>query len=130
MDHHLDVALRELALEEVRGERFPQYPSRMACLYVSQSLPEAEDWAKFFVRIGRPTYSIVRLEIEGNCFVGDATKCFDGCPDKGENLRRAALYWENDPAYLPEGRPVAEMLVDGKITVAEILQEINANLPG
>ena len=33
--HTVKVALRELALEKVRKEKYPQYPSRMACLYVS-----------------------------------------------------------------------------------------------
>lgn len=32
------VALRELALEEVRCRKYPQYPSRMSCLYVSKTL--------------------------------------------------------------------------------------------
>ena len=27
LEHHLDVALRELAMEEVRREKYPQYPS-------------------------------------------------------------------------------------------------------
>ena len=39
--HTVKVALRELALEKVRKEKYPQYPSRMACLYVSRSQKEA-----------------------------------------------------------------------------------------
>ncbi len=127
LEHHTSVALRELALEEVRQRKYPQYPSRMSCLYVSESLKEAEDWGAFFVRIGRPTYSIVKLKIEGNCFIGDATKCFDGQTDKEENLRLAEKYWENECQGQKE-RPIREMLVDGKITVWEIVKEINANI--
>ena len=128
LEHHTSVALRELALEEVRREKFPHYPSRMGCLYVSKSLEEADNWGKFFAQIGRPTYHIVKLDVEGNCFMGDATKCFRGQTSKAENLRLAELYWENrndDPSHTP----ICEMLVDGKITVLEIVQEINANLP-
>ena len=127
LEHHTSVALRELALEEVRRERYPQYPSRMSCLYVSQTFEEAEKWAAFFARIGRPTYSIVKLEIEGNCFIGDATKCFDGRTDRKENRRLAQLYWKNEPND-PDKPPVVEMLVDGNITVLETIKEINANL--
>lgn len=29
LEHHTAVALRELAMEEVRKEKYPQYPSRM-----------------------------------------------------------------------------------------------------
>ena len=56
LEHHTSVALRELALEEVRLKKYPQYPSRMGCLYVSKSLEEAEKWGEFFAKIGRPTY--------------------------------------------------------------------------
>lgn len=129
LEHHTSVALRELALEEVRKKKYPQYPSRMSCLYVSKTFEEAKNWGKYFAEIGRPTYSIVKLEIQGNCFIGDAAKCFDGRTDKAENLRLAELYWENGSDRSDE-KPIEEMLVDGVITVVEILEEINANLNG
>lgn len=78
LEHHTAVALRELALEEVRQKKYPQYPSRMGCLYVSKTFEEANNWGIFFAQIGRPTYSIVKLRINGNCFIGDASKCFKG----------------------------------------------------
>ena len=37
LEHHTSVALRELALEEVRRKKYPQFPSRMSCLYVSRT---------------------------------------------------------------------------------------------
>jgi len=127
LEHHISVALRELALEEVRQKKYPQYPSRMGCLYVSETLEEAEQWGKFFVEIGRPTYHIVKLKVEGNCFVGDATKCFKGQPSKEENLRLAEIYWESKADdFNPQA--VREMLVNGHITVVEIVKEINANI--
>ena len=127
LEHHTSVALRELALEKVRQREYSQYPSRMSCLYVSKTLEEAKSWGKYFAGIGRPTYSIVKLEIEGRCFVGDAAKCFDGQTDERENERLAKLYWENKPN--PPGEPsIDEMLVDGKLTVVEIVKEINANI--
>ena len=127
LDHHTLVALRELALEEVRQKKYPAYPSRMSCLYVSKTFEAAESWGNYFAEIGRPTYSIVRLEIEGNCFIGDAAKCFDGRTDKKENLRLAELYWKSSPREADEDS-VEEMLVDGTITVVEVLKEINANI--
>ena len=127
LEHHLDVAIRELAMEQVRQEKFPQYPSRMASLYVSQTLEESKRWAEFFTRIGRPTYAIVKLKVEGRCFIGDACNCFDGTPDLADNLARAEHYWLKLPNA--DGEPIHEMLVDGVITVEEIVEEINANLP-
>ena len=56
-----------------------------------------------FVEIGRPTYHVVKLEIEENCFIGDATKCCDGTPDKNKNLllskllkRSIGIYYKNE----------------------------------
>ena len=127
LEHHTSVAMRELALEEVRKKKYPANPSRMSCLYVSRTFEESDNWGKYFAKIGRPTYSIVKLEIDGNCFYGDATKCFDAQLDEQENLRLAEIYWknENNDADNP---PIVEMLVDGHIKVVEIVKEINANI--
>jgi len=127
LEHHLDIAIRELAMEQVRREKYPEYPSRMACLYVSREAGPAKQWAEYFARLGRPTYAVVELEVEGRCFVGDALNCFDGTPDQADNLARAERYWSNAPNG--EGEPIWEMLVDGDIRVIRIVEEINANIP-
>ena len=127
LKHHLDVALRELAMEEVRREKYPQYPSRMACLYVSRELEESRRWGEFFARIGRPTYAIVELKITGRIFVGNACNCFDGMPDKAANLAQSERYWQNLPNE--EDGCIWEMLADGDIEVVRVVEEINANLP-
>lgn len=128
LEHHTSVAMRELALEEVRKKKYPQYPSRMSCLYVSRTFEEADNWGKYFAKIGRPTYSIVKLEIEGNCFYGDAKKCFDAQLSEQENFRLAEIYWKNESSDGDEP-PIVEMLVDGHIKVIEIVKEINENIP-
>lgn len=40
---------RELALEKVREENYPNYPSRMSCLYTSKTLADAKMWANSFI---------------------------------------------------------------------------------
>lgn len=125
LEHHLAVAFRELAMEEVRQEKYPPYPSRLRCLYASGTLEEAERWAAFFAEIGRPTYSIVKIQVNGHSFCGNAERCFDGSADRCSNRRLAEQYWENP--Y--DGSGICEMLVDGEIEVVEIVKEINANLP-
>ena len=37
LEHHTSVAMRELALEEVRKKKYLEYPLRMSCLYVSRT---------------------------------------------------------------------------------------------
>lgn len=127
LNHSVDVALRELALEKIRKEKYPQYPSRMAALYVSKTYEEAERWAEYFASLGRPTYSVAKIEVNGRLFCGDAYKCFDGTISEEENLRQAEIYWLNGPNE--DGQePIIEVLVDGDIEVVEIMKEINANV--
>ncbi len=127
LEHHIRVALRELALEEIRQQRFDQYPSRMYCLYVSRGLKEARQWAECFVNWGRPTFSIVRLKVEGSGFAGDANNCFDALTDREANLKLAERYWENLPNL--RGEPlIEEILASGRITVDQIVEQIGCNL--
>lgn len=115
------MALRELALEKIRVDQYPEYPSRMACLYVSKTVQEAEKWFEYFVSLGRPTFQIVKLKVDGNVFLGDAEKCFDGRLTEKENLILAEKYWENKDF---DESSVIEMLVDGNLEVVEIVKKI------
>ena len=127
LSHEINVALRELALEKVRRDKYPAYPSRMAALYVSESFREAEQWADYFASLGRPTYGVAKIRCDGGRFYGDASKCFDGTISEEENLRLAGLYWENGENE--DGHaPIVEILVDGDIEILEIVKEMNANI--
>ena len=55
MDKWSKVAYREMALEKIRKEYFPTYPSRMACLYTSRTLQEAQSLS--LIHICFPAYS-------------------------------------------------------------------------
>lgn len=126
LEHHTSVAMRELALEDVRREQFGDLPSRMGCLYASHTLEEAEKWAGLFAEWGRPTYHIVKLAVEKH-FIADACNCFRASLNPEENRWKALRYWQNLPNE--EGRePIRELLVAGEITVVEIVKEINANI--
>ena len=127
LSYPLQVAIRELALEKLRKEKYPQYPSRMASLYVSKSFAEAEQWGDYFAKLGRPTYGIARIKVNGKVFEGDAYKCFDGVIDEKENLKMAEIYWQNGENE--DGRErIVEILADGDIEFVEIVKEINANI--
>ena len=126
LDYPVMVALRELALEKVRKQKYPQYPSRMASIYVSRSFKEAEQWGDYFAKLGRPTYGIAKVKVNGNTYEGDAYKCFDGCVFEEENLKMAEIYWNNGENK-DSHREILEILADGDIEVVEIVKEINAN---
>lgn len=124
LEHHASVALRELALEEVRQARFSSYPSRLACLYVSERLSDVEMWVGLFLAWKRPTYHIVKLKICGNRFIGDTNNCFDAVLDRTQNHVMAERYWRN--SLNPDGEPrTPEVLANGDIEVVEIIREIN-----
>ena len=125
LEHHTKVALRELALEEIRILEYPNYPSRMSSLYVSKTLEEAEKWFDFFESLGRPTFQIVEVRVNGNVFEGNANRCFDGTVDKEKNLELARAYWKNDAKADEKQHPVVEVLVDGEIEVIDIIKDID-----
>ena len=124
LDHHLKVALRELALEEVRKKNYPKDPSRLASLYVSQTLEEAEKWYKIFIDLKRPTYAIVKVEVDGQIYIGDSWNCFEGTINQENNLKLAKRYWSSKKNQLGK-EPIIEVLVNGKIKVIEIVKEVN-----
>jgi len=123
LEHHTKVALRELALEETRKTYYPEYPSRLSSLYVSKSLEEAQNWFDYFVSLGRDTYQIVKVSVDGNSFTGDACNCFDGTIDKNKNLELSKIYWEAKDNTNGK-KPIYETIVSGKIKVIEIIKEI------
>ena len=118
LGYHTAIALRELALEEVRAKKYPDYPSRMACLYASETIEGAEKWANFFLKIGRPVYAVARVESLGRTFVGDASKCFEGGVDRKENLRLAEKYW----ASSGENAAVPEILIGDSAKILELVR--------
>ena len=126
-DHHTKVALRELALEEVRQKDYPSYPSRLVSLYVSKTLEEAESWYNYFINLGRPTYQIVKVILNGNSFTGDACNCFDGTIDKQYNLEQAKIYWKAKDNNKGK-KPIYETIVDGEIKVIEIIKNNEEDL--
>ena len=127
MTDDLQKALREYELEEVRKNEYPQYPSRLSCLYISNSLEEAEFWYNIFIEQGRPTFQIVKVEVEGSVFTGDAWNCFKGTDDKEKNMELARKYWKNEKNERNE-KPIIETLVDGTISIIEIIRENEKDL--
>ena len=82
---------------------------------------------RLFASLGRPTYGIAKIKVNGRIYEGDACKCFDGCADEAENLRLAELYWANGKNE-DGSDPIVEIPADGDIEIVEIVKEINANV--
>jgi len=113
---------RELAMEKVRRDKYPHFPSRMSCLYTSRTLSDAEMWASSFRSSGRRVYQIVKLRADGSVFDGDAFNVFEGGDDAYKNERNAEHYWSSNPNKLGKA-PLVETLINGNIEVVEIVRE-------
>lgn len=109
----------ELVLELVRLWQHPRLPSRLCCLYGCKSREEAELWRQLLVREHRPAKQLVRLRVEGSCFMGDAALL----PDRAalplrDKFLQAEEYWSG----LLTGE-LNEVLATGRVTVEAIEAE-------
>ena len=114
-------AIREVITEMVRLQEYPDYPSRLSCLYAAKTYEDALKWKELFDSYNRKVLQIVKLRVKGNYFEGDATLLpkEDGVPF-AQKIAQAKEYWKgNVKNELPE------LLVNGEIEVVEIIDEFS-----
>lgn len=112
-------AIREMIVEMVRLQEYPEYPSRLSCLYAAKTYEEALKWKELFAFYKRKVLQIVKLKVSGNCFEGDGNILpkEDGAPFS-KKFEQAREYWKgNVHNELPE------LLINGRIEVVEIVDE-------
>ena len=112
-------AIREVIVEMVRLQDFPEYPSRMSCLYASKNHEDALKWKEVFDSYNRKVLQIVKLRVNGNSFEGDGKLLpkEDGIPFS-QKIDQAREYWEGNG-----NKELSELLIDGHIEVVEIIEE-------
>ncbi|MEE6453186.1 DUF2441 domain-containing protein [Gottfriedia acidiceleris] len=115
-------AIREVILEMVRLQEYPEYPSRLSCLYAAKSYDDALKWKEIFDSFNRKVLQIVKLRVNGSTFEGDGNLLpkEDGVPF-ARKIEQAREYWNgNITNELPE------LLINGKIEVVEIIDDFSA----
>lgn len=115
-------AIREVIVEMVRLQEYPEYPSRLSCLYAAKSYKEVLKWKELFDSYNRKVLQIVKLRVIGNSFEGDGNLLpkEDGVPFT-QKIEQAREYWRgNVKSELPE------LLINGKIEVVEIIDDFSA----
>ncbi len=115
-------AIREIIVEMVRLQEYPNHPSRLSCLYATKNYDDALKWKKLFESYNRRVLQIVKLRVIGNCFEGDGNLLpkEDGIPF-AQKIEQARDYWKgNRMNELPE------LLVNGNIEVIEIIDDFTA----
>ncbi|KAB2451919.1 DUF2441 domain-containing protein [Bacillus sp. CH126_4D] len=114
-------AVRETIVEMVRLQEFPEYPSRLSCLYAARSYENAIKWKALFDSYNREVLQIVKLRVIGNSFEGDGNLLpkEDGIPFS-QKIEQAREYWRgNDSNELPE------LLINGEIEVVKIIDDFS-----
>ncbi|MGH0429437.1 DUF2441 domain-containing protein [Bacillus hominis] len=114
-------AIREVIVEMVRLQEYPEYPSRLSCLYAAKSYEDALKWKELFDSYNRQVLQIVKLRVIGNSFEGDGNLLpkEDGVPFS-QKIEQARGYWKgNVKNELPE------LLINGKIEVVEIINDFS-----
>lgn len=112
-------AIREVIVEMIRLQEYPEYPSRLSCLYAAKSYEDALKWKDIFDSYNRKVLQLVKLRVIGNFFEGDGNLLpkEDGVPFSLK-IEQARAYWKgNVKNELPE------LLINGKIEVVEILED-------
>ncbi len=115
-------AVRETIVEMVRLQEFPEYPSRLSCLYATKSYEDALKWRALFDSYNREVLQIVKLRVIGNSFEGDGNLLpkEDGIPFS-QKTEQAREYWKgNIRNELPE------LLINGEIEVVEIIDDFSS----
>ncbi|MED0973181.1 DUF2441 domain-containing protein [Bacillus paramycoides] len=114
-------AVRETIVEMVRLQEFPEYPSRLSCLYASKNYEDALKWKELFDSYNREVLQIVKLRVIGSSFEGDGNLLpkEDGIPFS-QKIEQAREYWQGNVR-----NELPELLINGKIEVMEIIDDFS-----
>ncbi|BFT72803.1 DUF2441 domain-containing protein [Paenibacillus sp. P36] len=115
-------AIREALVEMVRLQEYPEYPSRLTCLYAAKSYGDALKWKSIFESYHRKVLQIVKLRVNGSYFEGDGNLLpkEDAIPFSLK-IEQAREYWKGNVS-----NELPELLINGKIEVIEIIDEFTA----
>ncbi|HDR7778518.1 TPA: DUF2441 domain-containing protein [Bacillus tropicus] len=112
-------AIRETIVEMVRLQEYPDYPSRLSCLYAAKSYEDALKWKALFNSYNREVLQIVKLRVIGSSFEGDGNLLpkEDAIPFS-QKMEQAREYWKGNV-----NNELPELLINGEIEVVEIIDD-------
>lgn len=101
--------LREIALEKYRSENYPNYPSRLHCLYVTPDKEDSKKWIKILKRNNKVCNQILTFELIGDLYVFDGGLMYRLNQSFDNYLKNAKEYWDKadnlkEPEYLFYGQ--------------------------
>ncbi len=121
-----DFVLRELALEEVRVKKFPHLPSRLKCMFLSETKQTAlNNLQNFYDKKGFGSqYQAVAVKLNGELFYARSAMLVRDGLSYNQYREIAEKYWAQDQNSAGE---VREILFIGQAEIVEILGEKQKN---
>ncbi|HGA0513228.1 TPA: DUF2441 domain-containing protein [Bacillus pacificus] len=115
-------AIRKTIVEMVRLQEYPNYPSRLSCLYAAKSYGDALKWKALFDSYNREVLQIVKLRVIGSSFEGDGNLLpkEDAIPFS-QKIEQAREYWKGNV-----NNELPELLINGEIEVVEIIDDFSS----
>lgn len=117
-----DFTLRELALEFVREKEFPDKPSRLHCLYLSNNKDTSLSNLNDFVKSKKgKQFQVVAIKLNGTIFkAGEVTIARQG-ESMSTYIEDARAYWSQNNIG---DNKIKEILFEGTAEIVEIIKEI------
>lgn len=118
-----DVAIKELALEEVRKELFPIFPSRLHCMYLSISKDIVLQNMKSMINSNekkRTFFQAIAVKLNGNIFKTGKINILREGQSYNYYKNKAKDYWSQTDVKDDE---IKEILFEGTAEVIEIFDE-------
>lgn len=112
--HNTKIDNREIILEDVRRELFPDRVSRYTCAWLTDE-QFLEGWVQELTVKNDPI-EIYRVDIDGNLFMSSDSLLPDMYLPSHMMYNQAIDYWNPSPIYLNQGR---EYLLEGKMNLVE-----------
>jgi hypothetical protein len=110
---------RELIFEEVRKEYYSDLPSRLRGLFVCSNLDRIEEWLNIFKRTNKRPIQVLKLKLNGNIFIGDASFILRQNKSLNYKTEQAKKYWNGDKI-----NNIEEIIFEGMAEVIEIVKSI------
>lgn len=116
-----DFVLRELAVEEVRKTKYPNLPSRLKCMFLSDTKQVVlENLKTFHLKGVGKLFQAVAVKLTGELFYAKSVALPRNGLSYGEYMEIADKYWSQDQNSTEE---IKEILFEGKAEIVEILDE-------
>ena len=116
-----DLFMREIAMEEVRKEKFPNLPSRFKCMYLSETKEEALKNLEIMFKKGQGQFQAIAVKLSGELFYVKEVGIGRRGASYNEYRKLAEKFWEQNQHSAEKTK---EILFVGDAEVVEILKEI------